>query len=174
MNTTTNNFIISKLKKAEIFSKNFYKKYKNHITFDDINSIVQFCLVQLANDTKIKKDETFDCYLYKSTKWKLLNEFRKNNYEIKKIKNLHELKKNTKQNSNQTIISNHEEILNFCKHLNLNQKNVFLLKHLDNKSNNDIAKKLNVTKSRISQILQKIYKKIKVLNKNYTDFNKKL
>ena len=172
-NTTNNNFIISKLYKTEIFAKNLYKKYKTHFAFDEVKSIAEFCLVELANDKKIDKNDFFDCCLFKFTKWKILNEFRKTNYEKQKIKNLHRLKMAIKNHDNYDSFFCQEEIINLSKHLNLNQKTIFLLKHLDNKSNKDIAKKCNVTKSRISQILNKVYNKLKFLSKNNANLYEK-
>lgn len=163
-NLTINDFIISKLEKTEIFSKHFYKKYKNYcnLNFEDFKSLSEYCLVKLANSKNIQKDNTFDSFLFLQINWHIFNTLRKQKYEIKKIKQIfYKIKNKTPFDS-----TTYYDVFDYTKHLNEKQKIIFLLKHLEQKSNKDIAKYFNVTKGRISQILDNIYTKLLLMYEN--------
>ena len=164
---TINEYIENKLPKTKIFAKHFSKVYKNYLSIncDEIESIVQFYLVKLANDPKINKDKNFDIFLFLQSKWEILNLIRKNKNEKTMIKNLEYLHGHETYKNNQT--NSLEDVINyFSKYLNYKQKTIFILKHMYQKSNKEICFDLKITKSRISQILNKIYKKIRFFYQN--------
>lgn len=97
------------------------------------------------------------------------HEYERERYYERKIVKINEDEIDYSPSPEEQCIKNQEEkeFFSFLNLLNTRQKELIKLIYFENKTQEQVAKQFNVSKSAINQSLKRIYKKIKKFQKNH-------